>query len=105
MLKNRGVTFGGACRPSARTPAVETCPSGAQPQATTNLSTANPAFADRAWYDYHLTSQSPGINAGTAPGSANGANLTPVRQYVDPAGREPRPVNGSLDIGAFEYAP
>jgi hypothetical protein len=79
--------------------------SGAQPQATTNLSTSNPAFADRSVYDYHLTGQSPGINQGTAPGSANGVNLTPVWQYVDPAGREPRPVNGSLDIGAFEYAP
>jgi hypothetical protein len=79
--------------------------SGAQPQATTNLSTANPAFVDRGAYDYHLTSQSPGINGGTAPGSANGVDLTPVWEYVDPAGRELRPVNGNLDIGAFEYAP
>ncbi len=79
--------------------------SGAQPQAVTNLSTASPAFVDRTGYDYHLTSKSPGINSGTAPGAVNGVDLTPLWQYVDPAGREARPVNGTVDIGAFEYAP
>lgn len=79
--------------------------SGAQPQATSNLTTSSPMFVNKALYDYQITSSSPARNVGTAPGSVNGVNLTPVWQYVDPAGREARPVNQPLDVGAFEYSP
>jgi len=75
------------------------------PTATTNLATSSPAFVDRTNFDYHLTSASPARDKGSSPGSAGSVSLTPVYQYVDPAGREARPVNGALDVGAFEYAP
>jgi hypothetical protein len=71
---------------------------------TTNWITTNAYLADPANYDYHLTLNSTGaINMGSDPGSANGFSLTPVYQYVQPCGYESRPVNGALDIGAYEY--
>jgi hypothetical protein len=82
-----------------------TVDSGIAPTATSNLQTSAPAFTDRANFDYHLTSTSPARDKGSSPGSAGSYSLTPVYQYVDPAGREARPVNGVLDVGAFEYAP
>jgi hypothetical protein len=50
-------------------------------------------------YDYHLQAASACIDSGTDPGG----NLRPVYQYVHPASREPRPVQGIFDIGAYEY--
>jgi hypothetical protein len=82
-----------------------TVDSGIAPAATSNLATSSPAFTDRANFDYHLTATSAARDKGSNPGSAGSVNLTPVYQYVDPAGREARPVNGALDVGAFEYAP
>jgi hypothetical protein len=79
--------------------------SGTQPQATTNLQTSSPALVSTTIYDYRLTSSSAAVNAGTAPGSANGYDLTPAYQYVQPAARQARPVNGAIDIGAYEYKP
>jgi hypothetical protein len=76
-----------------------------QPQATTNLATSSPGLVSMTTYDYHLTSSSPAVNAGTAPGSVNGYDLTSTYQYVQPAEREARPVNGTIDIGAYEYKP
>ena len=64
--------------------------------------TGDPRFVDRTNYNYRLRSDSPCINAGTAPGSANGVDLTPRYQYVHPASREPRPIVGAIDIGAYE---
>jgi len=79
--------------------------SGMQPQATTNLATSSPGLVSTTTYDYHLTSSSPAVNAGTAPGSVNSYDLTPAYQYVQPAEREVRPVNGTIDVGAYEYKP
>ena len=37
-----------------------------------------------------------------SPGLAGSFDLTPVFQYVHPTGREPRPDDGAIDIGAYE---
>jgi hypothetical protein len=54
-------------------------------------------------YDYRLSSTSPARNVGTAPGSASGFNLAPAYQYVHRAQRQVRPLNGTIDIGAYEF--
>ncbi|HKW98993.1 MAG TPA: choice-of-anchor Q domain-containing protein [Bryobacteraceae bacterium] len=69
-----------------------------------NNFSGNPLFVNQAGFDYHLTSGSPAIDAGTNPGSANGFSLTPVFDYVHPACGETRSVVGSaMDIGAYEF--
>jgi hypothetical protein len=70
---------------------------------TTNLVSNNPGFVNQVGYDYHLTSASPAINAGTAPGTVNGYDLTPVSEYLDPLSVQPRPADGPIDIGAYEF--
>jgi hypothetical protein len=69
----------------------------------TNLVTNTPNFVNRAGYDYHLLPNSAAINAGTPLGKANGFDLTPVYQYLDPLRLQPRPKDGHIDIGAYEY--
>jgi hypothetical protein len=69
----------------------------------TNLVSNSPGFVNRAGYDYHLTAGSPAINAGTAPGTISGFNLTPTSEYVDPLSLQPRPDDGQIDIGAYEF--
>jgi hypothetical protein len=64
-----------------------------------------PGFAAPQAYDFRLTAASPGsiVDAGVDPGSAAGGfDLEPRFQYVHEAGREPRPIVGGLDVGAFE---
>ncbi|HYG74440.1 MAG TPA: PKD domain-containing protein [Planctomycetota bacterium] len=70
---------------------------------TTNLVSSSPGFVNTAGFDYRLTSTSPAINAGTAPGSGGGFSLAPVYQYVHNSKREVRPVVGATDIGAYEF--
>jgi hypothetical protein len=77
--------------------------SGPTAQQTTNLTAANPGFANPSSFDYHLTSGSAAIDAGSNPGSANGVSLTPTNQYVPVANTQTRPGVGALDIGAFEF--
>ena len=68
-----------------------------------NYRSLAPAFVDRANYDLHPAAGSPMIDAGTNPGSSvTGVSLVPVAQYKHRAGSEVRPVNGALDIGAYE---
>jgi hypothetical protein len=72
---------------------------------TTNLVMVDPGFADAARFDYHLMSGSAAIDAGTDPGFGNdGFDLTPYLQYVDQANTEDRPMDGTIDIGAYEFA-
>ena len=71
----------------------------------TNLTAVNPGFVNAASLNYQLTSGSAAINAGTNPGSINGFSLTPTNEYVAVANTEARPVEGSLDIGAYEFVP
>jgi hypothetical protein len=78
---------------------------GFQPQATTNLQSSSAGLVNQAALDYRLTASSPAVNAGTAPGAAEGFDLTPVFQYSGAARREPRPHNDAIDIGAFEFVP
>jgi hypothetical protein len=56
-----------------------------------------------AVFDYHLTSTSPARNIGTDPGTAASFSLTPTTQYVHPTNRQDRPINGTIDIGAYEF--
>lgn len=58
-----------------------------------------------ASYDFHLQPGSPCIDKAVAPGAFGDFDLTPKFQYVHPCTMEPRPVQGPLDVGAFEYAP
>jgi hypothetical protein len=71
----------------------------------TNLSAVNPGFLNAASLNYQLTSGSAAIDAGTSPGSANGFALTPTNEYLAVANTQPRPVEGVLDIGAYEFVP
>jgi hypothetical protein len=81
-------------------------PSGAGITSTTNLLSSNAAvlgLVNRANFDYRLTSTSQAINAGSAPGTAGTVSLTPTSQYVHPISRQDRPINGTIDIGAYEF--
>jgi parallel beta helix pectate lyase-like protein len=70
-----------------------------------NNFTGNPLFVNQANYDYHLAANSPAIDRGDNPGSANGYSLTPTREYVHPACGEVRKMAGAaIDAGAYEYA-
>ena len=71
----------------------------------TNLTAVNPGFVNAASLNCQLTSGSAAINAGTNPALINGFNLTPTNEYVAVANTEARPVEGSLDIGAYEFVP
>ena len=76
-------------------------------QATTidksNYRAASPGFVNRATYDLHPTASALVIDAATDPGvSAAGVSLKPVAQYKATATGDARPVNGTLDIGAYE---
>jgi hypothetical protein len=70
-----------------------------------NLRTNTPNFVNRDAFDYRPTAGTPGINGGTAPGLGGTFDLTPLYQYVHPTNREPRPLNGVIDIGAYEFTP
>lgn len=62
-------------------------------------------FVDAAHHDYRLLpGASAVIDAGADPGTGAGEALTPTRVYVHPAAGAPRPVDGAIDIGAYEYA-
>lgn len=70
---------------------------------TSNYSGGSPMFANPANYDYRLLPGSPTIDQGVDPGSGAGLALTPTQEYVQPASGMPRPVQGRLDIGAYEF--
>lgn len=70
---------------------------------TSNYSGGSPMFANPANYDYRLLPGSPAIDQGVDPGSGAGLALTPTQEYVQPASGMPRPVQGRLDIGAYEF--
>ncbi|MGH7389182.1 MAG: right-handed parallel beta-helix repeat-containing protein [Candidatus Rokuibacteriota bacterium] len=79
--------------------------SGGRGDLTHNLVARQPGFLDAASYDYRLRPDSPAIDAGVDPGSANGVDLAPRFEYAHPARRAPRPTAGAIDIGAHEYGP
>lgn len=70
-----------------------------------NYASSAPAFMDRSNFDLRPAPGSPMINAGSMPAAANtGVSLVPVMQYKHVAGSESRPLNGQIDIGAYETA-
>jgi hypothetical protein len=71
-------------------------------QQTTNYP-MDPQLVSQAGFDYHLLAGSPCINAGSMPGMGGGMPLQPTMQYVHPAGLEQRPVDATIDIGAYEF--
>ncbi len=68
-----------------------------------NLQTDMPGLVDQAGFDYHLADGSAAIDAGVAPGSADGFDLTPSLHYLHPASTEPRPEVDAIDVGAYEF--
>lgn len=68
-----------------------------------NLQTALSDLVNPAAYDYRLKAGSAAIDAGAAPGKLGGVDLTPASEYVQPMKLAKRPVNGRIDIGAYEY--
>lgn len=78
-----------------------TVPSG--PNVTNNLATSNPMLENISNYIYRLTANSPARNTGIAPGTGDGYSLTPVYQYLHANKREIRPIDATIDIGAYEY--
>ena len=79
--------------------------SGGTVTQVTNRTTNTPNFVNAGAFDYRPTAGTPGINGGTAPGVGGTFDLTPLYQYVHPTNREPRPLNGVIDIGAYEFTP
>lgn len=61
-------------------------------------------FSDRSNYDFHLTGNSPALEAAGVPGKYNGIDLRPLHEYVHPQSSRQRQDDGRLDVGAFEYS-
>ena len=68
----------------------------------TSVLGASPGFADAASQDFHLLPTSAAVDAGTALAAAVLPANGVTREYVEHQAREPRPVVGPLDLGAFE---
>ena len=71
---------------------------------TTMITGNSPDFLDAAAQDFRLASSSAAINAGTSlhPDVMPAHNV--VRHYLRHQSSELRPVNGILDLGAFEFS-
>jgi Bacterial Ig domain len=68
-----------------------------------NYINAQPAFVNRAGFDYTPAAGAPFLNVGVDPGSdSRGQPLRPTQEYVHPASLRARPDDGALDIGALE---
>ena len=66
-----------------------------------NVEGTNPGFEDFGNQDFHLTSDAnAGAGAGELPSEV--AGLEPDYQYIKHQQFEDRPVNATIDIGAFE---
>jgi hypothetical protein len=68
-----------------------------------NVTGETPGFEDFAAQDFHLASSSTCRDAGGELAAQVLPDNAVVYQYVRHAGAELRPVDGTLDIGAFEY--
>ncbi len=64
-------------------------------------SIADAHFTDAAAYNYHLTAQSPAVDAGIS----HAQNPAPLFEYVHPAGLRARPLRAAPDLGAYEFEP
>lgn len=77
--------------------------SGGKAETACNISTTSPGIASFSKFDYRLVSGSVAIDRGSNPWTFAGQSLTPTWQWSAAAGGERRPVNGGLDVGAFEF--
>ena len=73
-------------------------------EASNNLVTDAPGFADAARLDFRLGPQSPARGAGIDPGKSGEFNLTPAFFYKEPLGSTPRAKGDKLNIGACAVA-
>jgi hypothetical protein len=62
-------------------------------------------FVNASAYDYQLLPSAKVIGKGSNPGTAGLYTLTPVSEYVHNGTKRNRAVNGTIDIGAYEYVP
>jgi hypothetical protein len=60
-------------------------------------------FVNASGYDYQLLPSAKVIGKGSDPGAAGSYTLTPVSEYVHNSTKRNRPMNGTIDIGAYEY--
>jgi len=66
--------------------------------------TADPGLADIAGGDYALAKPAAAVvDRGLALPRVNGMDLTPVYEYVHPRAARPRPDDGKIDVGAYEF--
>ena len=68
-----------------------------------NITGSDPGFVDEAAGDYHLTSTSQNVDAGTSLHPDALPDHALDSQYKEHQAQEPRPDDGQPDIGAFEY--
>ncbi|MDB4470830.1 hypothetical protein N9063_00940, partial [Deltaproteobacteria bacterium] len=62
-------------------------------------------FRDKTIYDFNLVGGATAvIDRGTSQLVYDGFDATPIMQYVHPCSSELRPLDGALDLGAFEYS-
>lgn len=69
-----------------------------------NFTARSAAFADPGKMNFALTAKSPARNIGSEPGLVNGWPARPSAQYMHPRRQAPRPNDGKIDIGAYEFA-
>jgi hypothetical protein len=60
-------------------------------------------FVNASGYDYQLLPSAKVIGKGSNPGTAGTYSLMPVSEYVHNSNKRNRNVNGTMDIGAYEY--
>ena len=71
----------------------------------TSTTGATPGFVDESNQDFHLSDSSSAKDHGTSLHPAVLPDHAVIRQYRKHQAGEARPVDATLDIGAFEYAP
>lgn len=70
-----------------------------------NFTARSAGFVDPGNMDFRLTENSPARNIGVEPGLVNGWPSRPSAQFLHARRQVPRPNDGKIDIGAFEFAP
>ncbi|HXU10851.1 MAG TPA: hypothetical protein VN898_02720, partial [Candidatus Binatia bacterium] len=75
-----------------------------QGEVSSNLSSPDPLFLDRATQDYRLRPGSPAAGAGAKLGTVRGNDLTARWEYVHPRGRRARRPADAPDLGAYSLS-
>lgn len=69
-----------------------------------NFTARSAGFVDPGKMNFALTENSPARNIGVEPGLVNSWPSRPSAQYVHARRQVPRPNDGKIDIGAYEFA-